>query len=191
MDMRLRSGAVWFRPMRCRPESLWDCVFKGYPITAIGQSGVPDFGHCSYFNSCKSSRVRCHTKGAEALGRSEKPNEIKIRPGNTTLSHLKRTIRRRRTSESMVVAFVVVLTLTRTIKSVVTGQAPVTLESGVGEYPRKQNTRKKEGGTRIQVCQHLRLFVSFSHTFTFQLLDKPWSQVLSLLPPGSFLFYRA
>ena len=33
-------------------------------------------------------------KGAGALGRPEKPNEIKIRPGNTTLSHLKRTIRR-------------------------------------------------------------------------------------------------
>ena len=49
MDMRLRSDAVWFRPMRCRPESLWDCVFKGYPITAIGRSGVPDFGHCSVF----------------------------------------------------------------------------------------------------------------------------------------------
>ena len=32
---------------------------------------------------------------------SEKPNEIKIRPGNTTLSRLKRTIRRRRTSEKV------------------------------------------------------------------------------------------
>ena len=38
-------------------------------------------------------------KGAGALGRSEKPNKIKNRPGNTTLSRLKRTIRRRRTSE--------------------------------------------------------------------------------------------
>ena len=27
----------------------------------------------------------------------------------------------------------------------------------------------------------------FSHTFTFQLLDKPWSQVSSLLPPGCCL----
>ena len=27
----------------------------------------------------------------------------------------------------------------------------------------------------------------FSHTFTFQLLDKPWSQLSSLLPPGSCL----
>ena len=25
----------------------------------------------------------------------------------------------------------------------------------------------------------------FSHTFTFQYLDKPWSQMSSLLPPGS------
>ena len=34
-------------------------------------------------------------KGAGALGRSERPNLIKIRPGNTTLSRLKRTMRRR------------------------------------------------------------------------------------------------
>ena len=27
----------------------------------------------------------------------------------------------------------------------------------------------------------------FLHTSTFQLLDKPWSQVSSLLPPGSYL----
>ena len=33
---------------------------------------------------------------------------------------------------------------------------------------------------------------SFSHTSTFQLLDKPWSQVSSLLPPVlAFDFYRA
>ena len=33
----------------------------------------------------------------------------------------------------------------------------------------------------------------FLHTFTFQLLDKPWSQVSSLLPPPvlAFNFYRA
>ena len=32
------------------------------------------------------------------------------------------------------------------------------------------------------------LFFFFSHTFTFQLLDKPWSQVSSFLhPPGSCL----
>ena len=30
-------------------------------------------------------------------------------------------------------------------------------------------------------------FFSFSHISTFQLLDKPWSQVSSLLPPGSRL----
>ena len=30
-------------------------------------------------------------------------------------------------------------------------------------------------------------FFSSSHTSTFQLLDKPWSQVSSLLPPGSCL----
>ena len=31
------------------------------------------------------------------------------------------------------------------------------------------------------------MFSSFSHTSTFQLPDKPWSQVLSPLPPGSCL----
>ena len=31
------------------------------------------------------------------------------------------------------------------------------------------------------------LFFFFSHTFAFQLLDKPWSQVSSLLLPGSCL----
>ena len=31
------------------------------------------------------------------------------------------------------------------------------------------------------------VFFFFSHTSTFQLLDKPWSQVSSLLPPGSCL----
>ena len=30
-------------------------------------------------------------------------------------------------------------------------------------------------------------FFFFSHTSTFQLLDKPWSQVSYLLPPGSCL----
>ena len=34
---------------------------------------------------------------------------------------------------------------------------------------------------------HLFFFFFLSHTFTFQLLDKPWSQVSSLLPPGSCL----
>ena len=34
-------------------------------------------------------------------------------------------------------------------------------------------------------------FFFFSHTFTFQLLDKPWSQVSSLLPLGSCLHFRS
>ena len=42
-----------------------------------------------HINSCQTSRVRGHTKGAGAVGSSEKPNEIKIRPGNTTLPRLK------------------------------------------------------------------------------------------------------
>ena len=65
MDMRLRSYAVRFRPMRCRPESLWDCVFKGYPITDIGRSGVvPDFSHCSYEKNESSENV---CRGAQLL----------------------------------------------------------------------------------------------------------------------------
>ena len=44
----------------------------------------------SHINSCQKSRVRGHTKVLEPyLGRSEKPSEIKIRQGNTTLSRLK------------------------------------------------------------------------------------------------------
>ena len=36
-------------------------------------------------------------------------------------------------------------------------------------------------------------FFFFSHTSTLHLLDKPWSQVSFLLPPGSYLqfLYRA
>ena len=40
----------------------------------------------------------------------------------------------------------------------------------------------------------MRVFLFFfpSHTSAFQLLDKPWSQVSSLLPPVlAFNFYRA
>ena len=39
--------------------------------------------------------------------------------------------------------------------------------------------------TRCHVtrCSPHYFFFFFSHTFTFQLLDKPWSQVSSLLPP--------
>ena len=33
------------------------------------------------------------------------------------------------------------------------------------------------------------LFFLFSHTSTSQLQDKPWSQVSSILPPGSFLYF--
>ena len=43
----------------------------------------------SHINSCKKIQSPWSHKGAGALGRSEKPNEIKIRPGNTTLSRLK------------------------------------------------------------------------------------------------------
>ena len=42
---------------------------------------------------------------------------------------------------------VVVLTLTRIIKSVVTGQAPVTLE--LRNTPGKTHTQPNQGGTRI------------------------------------------
>ena len=41
-------------------------------------------------------------------------------------------------------------------------------------------------------CFYMYIYIYFLHTSTFQLLDKPWSQVSSLLPPVlSFNFYRA
>ena len=53
----------------------------------------------SHINCWKIPSVRGHAKrGARALGRSEKPNNIKIRPGDATLSRLKSTIRRMRTN---------------------------------------------------------------------------------------------
>ena len=39
----------------------------------------------------------------------------------------------------------------------------------------------------IAVCACVRAFFFLAHTFTFKLLDKPWSQVSPLLPPGSCL----
>ena len=43
-------------------------------------------------------------------------------------------------------------------------------------------------GGELLLCGCVSFFVFFSHTIsTFQLLDKPWSQVSSLLPPGSCL----
>ena len=52
---------------------------------------------------------------------------------------------------------------------------------------------------QILICHTDKLFMGptffffFSHTFTFQLLDKPWSQVSSLSPSPvlDFNFYRA
>ena len=44
-------------------------------------------------------------------------------------------------------------------------------------------TRDNEGCYDIYIY----VYIFFSHTFAFQLLDKPWLQVLSLLPPGSCL----
>ena len=64
--VRMRCG--FDQSMRCRLESLWDCVLKMYPITAIGQSGVPDFSHCSRSNkdTPSNTRDRCmyHTQRA-------------------------------------------------------------------------------------------------------------------------------
>ena len=51
-------------------------------------------------NSRQKSRVRAHTKVLEPK-EDPKKNEIKICPGNTRLFRLKRTIRRRRTSEKV------------------------------------------------------------------------------------------
>ena len=36
---------------------------------------------------------------------------------------------------------------------------------------------------------YMYIYISSSHTSTFQLLDKPWSQVDALHPPGSFLHF--
>ena len=45
---------------------------------------------------------------------------------------------------------------------------------------------------RVQHTYILYLGIYIGLTCTFQLLDKPWSQVSSLLPPGTCLqFYRA
>ena len=59
----------------------------------MAYTGTPLWRYCCCFLTLtlvKKSRVRGHTKkGAGALGRSEKPSEIKIRPVNTTLSRLK------------------------------------------------------------------------------------------------------
>ena len=47
-----------------------------------------------------------------------------------------------------------------------------------------QNPKEGEDDcTRARLCQKHRHFFLLSHTSTFQLLDKPWSQVSSLLPP--------
>ena len=45
------------------------------------------------------------------------------------------------------------------------------------------------GALVLRLLVLVRFFFFFSHTFTFQLLDKPWSQdlVSSLPPPGSCL----
>ena len=45
------------------------------------------------------------------------------------------------------------------------------------------------GRFRFLFCSpHLiSIFIFFPHTFTFQLLDKLWSQVSSLFPPGACL----
>ena len=46
---------------------------------------------------------------------------------------------------------------------------------------------KKNNGFTFSKSSTIFFFFFSSHTFTFQLLDKPWSQVSSLLPPGACL----
>ena len=56
--------------------------------------------------------------------------------------------------------------------------------------PWNENFQRRPGeGTQTTTAALPMLCFSFlfSHTSTFQLLDKPWSQVPSLLPPGSCL----
>ena len=57
------------------------------------------------------------------------------------------------------------------------------------EKQHTQPTEQRRGSEHTHWSGHLQAFrtLFFSHTFTFQLLDKPWSQVSSLLPPGSCL----
>ena len=70
----------------------------------------------------------------------------------------------------------------------------------IGLYHVNRHTSYNKNGfkpgppTALVYTWHLRtvaplpfFFFFFLHTFTFQLLDKPWSQVSSLLPPGSCL----
>ena len=45
----------------------------------------------------------------------------------------------------------------------------------------------RKGSTANQSQKRYFFFFFFSHTFTLQLLNKPWSQVSSLLRPGSCL----
>ena len=99
---------------------------------------------------------------------------------------------------------VAALTLTRMIKSVVKGQAPVTLElrntSGKKHKPKVVHANitadaihvstkkhiKAKSGVSLRCARSILVHTThffFSHTPTFQLLNKPWSQVSSLLPP--------
>ena len=100
-----------------------------------------------------------------------------------------------------IVVVVVVLTLPHMVKSVVTGQPPVTAE--LRNTPGKRHKRTKCGTrihhswrrnsglrkkrTKVKSGVNFFFFFPFQHTFTLQLLDKPWSQVSSLLLPGSCL----
>ena len=49
-----------------------------------------------------------------------------------------------------------------------------------------QKKRRTRSCLRVRRTRYTRVFFFFN-TSTFQLLDKPWSQVSSLLPPGSCL----
>ena len=40
-------------------------------------------------------------------------------------------------------------------------------------------------------CIFIFIYIFFSHTFNLQLLDKPWTQVSSLLPPGFCLQFSS
>ena len=52
----------------------------------------------------------------------------------------------------------------------------------------KHPKKEKKNQTRLLVGHYFFFFFHyFLHTFTPQLLDRPWSQVLSLLPPGACL----
>ena len=67
------------------------------------------------------------------------------------------------------------------------GSTDVVLRFFLHEPDREDNQMKKANRRVHAYIFFFFLLFFFPHTLTFQLLDKPWQQVSSLLPPGSCL----